>query len=252
VDPLHLDAPTFHWLLAKQGPSLALWRAAEIAALRECAFEPPVLDLGCGDGLVMSRVLPSVDIGIDPDAGVLGRARESGLYRRLEAAAIQDVSLDPGSVGTIVSNSVLEHVGDIDAALAAASRLLRRGGRLILTAPSDTFSSALLVPLPAYSDWVNRRYGHLNLWPAEEWQKHLCEAGLRVERVRPYLSRRLVRLWDVLELAQQIHLGKTRLVSVVWRRIPAAGMQRLARWGAQLDLSACGDPGGRLLVARKV
>ena len=31
------------------GPSLGLWRAAEIAALREQTYEPPVLDLGCGD-----------------------------------------------------------------------------------------------------------------------------------------------------------------------------------------------------------
>jgi hypothetical protein len=33
--PLYLDAPTFRVLLEQQGPSLGLWRAAEIAALRE-------------------------------------------------------------------------------------------------------------------------------------------------------------------------------------------------------------------------
>src|SRR5438270_13653786 len=36
--PLHLDAPTFHTLLKLQGPSLGLWRAAEIAVLREQVY----------------------------------------------------------------------------------------------------------------------------------------------------------------------------------------------------------------------
>ncbi len=57
LHPLYLDTPTFRLLLDLQGPSLALWRAAEIAALREQTFEPPVLDLGCGDGIVSSMVL---------------------------------------------------------------------------------------------------------------------------------------------------------------------------------------------------
>ncbi|HEY9726835.1 MAG TPA: class I SAM-dependent methyltransferase, partial [Chroococcales cyanobacterium] len=64
---LHLDAATLQVLLKQQGPSLGVWRAAEIAALREQTYEPPILDLGCGDGLVTSMVVPKVNIGIDPD-----------------------------------------------------------------------------------------------------------------------------------------------------------------------------------------
>ena len=64
---LHLDEPTFRVLLEQQGPSLGLWRAAEIAVLREQTYERPILDLGCGDGLVTSMVLPRVEIGVDPN-----------------------------------------------------------------------------------------------------------------------------------------------------------------------------------------
>src|SRR5579884_1217065 len=49
TSPLHLDAFTCRILLELQGPSLGLWRAAEIAALREQSFERPILDVGCGD-----------------------------------------------------------------------------------------------------------------------------------------------------------------------------------------------------------
>src|SRR5919199_239848 len=82
---LHLDAATLGLLLKQQGPSLGVWRAAEIAALREQTYEPPILDLGCGDGLVSSMVLPKVDIGIDPDPKPLIQAQGQGIYKKLLA-----------------------------------------------------------------------------------------------------------------------------------------------------------------------
>lgn len=36
---LHSDAPTFRVLLEQQGPSLGLWRAAEVAVLREQTYQ---------------------------------------------------------------------------------------------------------------------------------------------------------------------------------------------------------------------
>jgi hypothetical protein len=38
-------------------PSLAAWRAAELKALRHCAFAPPVLEIGCGNGRFASPCL---------------------------------------------------------------------------------------------------------------------------------------------------------------------------------------------------
>src|SRR2546421_10479239 len=82
--PLHLDAPTFQMLLERQGPSLGLWRAAEVAVLRQVRYERPVLDLGCGDGLVTSLVMSRVEVGLDPDESVLKRAAQRGIYERFE------------------------------------------------------------------------------------------------------------------------------------------------------------------------
>lgn len=250
MDDLHLDPDTFLWLLKRQGPSLALWRAAEIAALREVPVQPPVLDLGCGDGLVMSRVLPRVEIGVDPDAAALARARDTGIYRRLEQSVVQEAPVAPASIGTVVSNSVLEHVADIDAALRAVSRLLRPGGHLIFTAPTESFSSSLLLPAARYAEVVNRRYAHLNLWPVAKWQTRLRAAGLELEFSRAYLRPSLVRAWDALDLVQQVRVGRQRLFSLLWRRLSPGSLEQMAALGSRLDLSAVSG-GGRLLVARK-
>ena len=250
--PLFLEEKDFHTLLLLQGPSLGLWRAAEVAALREQEIPAPVLDLGCGDGLVTSLVLPRVDLGLDPDPQAVSRARRSGVYTRLEALAVEAADLPAGSFGTVVSNSVLEHVPELDLVLRATARLLRPGGRLVFTAPTEAFSAWLALPHPGYAAWRNRHYAHLNLWPLERWRARLESAGLRVEQVRPYLRRGLVAAWDLLELAQRVQAGGRRLVGVLWRRLPPETMARLARRAARLDLSAAEPGGGRLIAARKV
>src|SRR5215831_2870212 len=105
--PLHLNAPTFRVLLTQQGPSLGFWRAAEVAALCEIEFEHPVLDLGCGDGLVTSQVLPCVEVGLDPDKRVLERAALLNIYQRFEQVTAEEMQLPDASIATVVSNSVL-------------------------------------------------------------------------------------------------------------------------------------------------
>ncbi|HZS94809.1 MAG TPA: class I SAM-dependent methyltransferase [Chloroflexota bacterium] len=248
--PLHLDAPTWRLLLARLGPSLALWRAAEIAILRQQTFEPPVLDLGCGDGIVTAAVLDRVALGADPDRRQLQLAGSQGIYDRLEPSLIQELELEPGQFGTIVSNSVLEHVPDLDSVLAAASRLLRPGGRLVFTVPSERFTCSLALHFRRYGTWRNLALQHRNLWPIGTWAHVLKCAGLEIETACSYLRPELVALWDAFDLSQQIWIGRTRLVSLLWRRLSPGAFDRLAAVLASLDLSATSG-GGTLIVARK-
>lgn len=249
--PLHLGATEFQTLLERLGPSLALWRAAEIAALRRETYEPPVLDLGCGDGIVASFVLARIDIGVDPCASAIRRAATLSLYDRLEQHPIERAGVAPQSIGTVISNSVLEHIQDLDSVLRATAQLLRPGGRLIFTTPTEAFSRWLALPLPAYRAWRNRHYQHHNLWPVERWRQHLERAGFELIAAHTYLRRPLVTTWDALELLQRIYLGRRRLFSLGWRRLPGSTLQRLARRAAALDLSAPAPGGGQLIVARK-
>ncbi len=250
--PLHVSAEEFQYLFTTFGPSLGLWRAAEVAALREQAYRPPVLDLGCGDGIVTSRVLDKVAIGLDPDEAALEQAARRGIYECLEPSLAERADIRPGSIGTVISNSALEHARQPKKALAAVRRMLQPDGRLIVTAPTEAFSRQLALPSRRYAGWRNRQLMHLNLWSVEEWSQRLGQAGMEVEWVRPYLRHSLVTVWDALELLQMVWIGRKRVVGVVWKRIPDAWMMRLARAAARMDLSAPEPGGGRLIVARKV
>ena len=77
--PLCVSDRDFRFLFTRFGPSLGFWRAAEVAALREAglsgeAYAVPVLDLGCGDGLVSSLVFHRIAVALDPDQTALTRA----------------------------------------------------------------------------------------------------------------------------------------------------------------------------------
>jgi predicted TPR repeat methyltransferase len=250
-EPLHLGEPDFRFLLEKLGPSLGLWRAAEIAALREQTYEPPVLDLGCGDGLITSRVLTRVDMGLDPDRAALERAAQLGIYRSMLAAPAGAAELPAGSLGTVVSNSVLEHIPDLDETLAAVAAALRPGGRLIFTTPAEAFNAWLTLPMPNYAAWRNRHFSHLHILSLAAWTERLKQVGMEVEAVRPYLRRGWVTAWDVLELAQMVHIRRRRLAGMAWRKLPPAWLDRLARRAAAIDLSSPEPGGGRLIAARK-
>lgn len=248
---LHLGAGDLGILLDRLGPSLGLWRAAEIAVLRTQTYAPPVLDLGCGDGIVTSFVLRRVEIGVDPCRDAIRRAAALDLYTRLEPVPVEQIAAPPGSIGTIISNSVLEHIPDLPSALHASTRLLRSGGRLIFTVPTEAFSRWLALPTSGYGAWRNRHYEHHNLWTVDQWAHHLRQAGLTIVSVQPYLRRGIVAAWDALELTQRVWIGRHRLFSLFWQRLPPILLARLAIRLADLDLSAPPPGGGRLIVAQK-
>jgi SAM-dependent methyltransferase len=255
VDRLTLPARDFRFLLDRLGPSLGFWRAAEIAVFRNSApYEPPILDLGCGDGLVTSRVFPRVALGVDPDPIALQNAQRLGIYTDLLCSRMEDADLPAEQFGTVISNSVLEHIPDVDSTLAAVAQVLKVGGQFIFTTPTDAFSKWLALPLPSYARLRNRQYQHLNLWTVEEWNRRLTKVGFCIDAVQPYLGRGWVWAWDMLELLQRIQVGKkpTRLFGWCWKRIPPVWIDRLARRAAHINLSAPFPGGGRLIVCRKI
>ncbi len=249
--PLRLPVKDARILLDVLGPSLALWRAAEIAVLREQVLDPPVLDLGCGEGIVTSFITSHAAFGLDPDPLTLARASRLGVYAHLLSTTLENSDLPEAGIATVLSNSVLEHLPRLDVTLATIARVLRPGGLLLATVPTDAFSAWLTLPSTRYAAWRNRQLLHRNLLPAAHWRLHLARAGLELIAVRPYLRRSLVTAWDALELLQQVRTGGRQVFGMFWRRVPSSALDRMARLIAGLDLSAAEPGGGRLLVARK-
>ena len=91
-----------------------------------------VLEIGCGTGLILRRMVPVANraAGIDLSDGMLERARERGL--EVYKANATDLPFEDATFDVVYSFKVLAHVEDIDKAIAEMSRVCRRGGLLIL------------------------------------------------------------------------------------------------------------------------
>ena len=166
----------------------------------------PVLDLGCGDGHFASVAFDRpLEAGFDPWWGPLTEARERRAYHLLAQAEGARMPYPDGTFATVVSNSVLEHIPQVQSVLAEAARVLRPGGGFYFCVPGPNFLPFLSVgrtldrlwpgprrrsPGEAYRLFFNRISRHYHCDGAEVWERRLGAAGMRLVRWWPYFSRR--------------------------------------------------------------
>jgi SAM-dependent methyltransferase len=201
-------------------PSEAYWRLLELAAVRPHLHDvaDPVLELGCGDGLFTALTGLRVDLAVDrqPRAVKRAAARRS-VYRAVRQTDIRDLDASLGPFGTIFTNSVLEHVLDIDSVLERARELLAPGGRLIATVPLREMNGHLTVGMAAYVRARQSQLQHRNLWTIDEWRARLGAAGLTIARTDLYLDALACRRWDRLDAAGALGVGRYRVAPVIHR-----------------------------------
>lgn len=171
---------------------LAMERSIEAAIYRRMAFERPVLDIGCGEGLFAKLVFDSlVDTGIDPDERELARARQLGAHSELIRCRGDDIPKPSGYYKTIFSNSVLEHIPVIEPVFREAYRLLAPGGSFYCTVPSDRFETYTVAYLilralqlrglaDRYRVFFNRFWRHYHAYSQQKWCELASRNGFRV------------------------------------------------------------------------
>ena len=99
-----------------------------------------VLDVGCGTGFVLERLLEVFDAwGVEPDVSVRERATQFAKPRILSGST-EDLSLvEANSFDAVLLLDVLEHVAHDTEALRSAATLLRPGGSVLITVPAFPF-----------------------------------------------------------------------------------------------------------------
>ena len=192
--------------------TLALVRAIECRILSAIEFKPPILDIGCGDGVFAAQFFEhQLDEGMDLDPKQVERAAKTGKYKIVRVADAKKLPYPDNSFNTVFSNCVFEHIPGIESVLKEVNRVLRPGGRLIITVPSDKYGDNLLFTNifrgfglsglgKWYTDKVNSMSFHVNLFGPDVWKEKLGHAGLTNMKAIPYLSPEATRLHDLMML----------------------------------------------------
>jgi len=207
------------------------WRAREKAILDvlERSSPPagfgPILDVGCGDGLLFEQLGRfGVPQGIEADAALVSDfARARGRIRigRFDHGFETDTHF-----GLILMLDVIEHLDD-EAALRRAAELLEPNGLLLITVP------AFSVLWTAHDDF-NR---HLRRYTVRSLSRAVESAGLEVRRAR-YLFQWLFPLKLLVRAKERftarepqmaavpptplnrLYYGISRCEQTTWGRIP--------------------------------
>ncbi len=192
-------------------PATVLWRVYEIeAVLQHAAFEGRILDLGCGDGTLSGVIFRGSQtctlVGLEPDATDAEAARRSGIYAAVHCAPGNSIPEPDGAFDVVFSNSVLEHIPEIEPVLAEVARVTRPGGRFIFTVPSEQFHACLSGSGPLSFLWrmrgqsveesIDRRLQHHRYWSPEEWMQALRPLGFSTFAVKRYLPAAVVQAWE--------------------------------------------------------
>lgn len=188
---LHLrDLPYFRGLL----------RAVEARFYQDLPLAGPVLDLGCGDGHFATLAFDNpLDVGIDPWSGPVRQAGKRGGYRLVLQGSGECMPFQDAFFGTVISNSVLEHIPDLDSVLCEVGRVIQPGGLFIFCVPNHQFLANLSVSnfldriglhglADRYRAFFNRISRHHHCDSPEVWEARLEKAGFHIERWWHYFS----------------------------------------------------------------
>lgn len=189
----------FLWLHLKDLPYFrAILRANEASFYQGIMLPSPTLDVGSGDGHFASVTFEQrIDVGVDPSLQTMREAKTRGAYRLLTQADGAAMPLADQSMGSAISNSVLEHIPHLDAVLMDVGRVLKPDAPFVFTVPNPGYRSEL--SFPAFLrrirlDGLARRYEEYFMWMSrtrnmlyeDGWQELLDKAGMEIERTFRY------------------------------------------------------------------
>ena len=141
------------WAELPEDPEPWAFERRRALLLGEARAGERVLDLGCGAGRFVAalREAGADPVGVELAEGALERARRNVPGADLRALGPDGaIPLEDASVDLVWCSEVLEHVPDTAGLLSEARRVLKTGGRLLVTTPSHDLPRRLLIALARF------------------------------------------------------------------------------------------------------
>lgn len=193
----------FLWLQILEMPYFrGLLRAVEARFYQDIHLPEPILDLGCGDGHFASITFgKKIDVGIDPWSGPVKLAKKQDSYKFVINGKGDHLPFPDGFFGSVISNSVLEHIEELEPVLEEISRVTRPKAKFVFCVPNHRFLKNLSISNgfdkirlkflgELYRKFFNRISRHHHCDSFNIWNDRLKLAGFTIDKVWDYFSPR--------------------------------------------------------------
>ncbi|MBU1125702.1 MAG: methyltransferase domain-containing protein [Candidatus Omnitrophica bacterium] len=160
-----------------------------------------VVDLGCGYGYMTKQLVSSARVyGLDLKEGPLRDALQQGV-QPIVCNLANEIPLKSDTVDAVVAGEIIEHIMEPEVFLAQVLRILKPGGKLILTTPNlkALISLVYMILRDRPSPQVFQPF-HVRFFTFTSLAKLLREAGFRVlsRRTNEVLPSSVVRYLPVI------------------------------------------------------
>ncbi len=221
-----------------------LLRAVEARFYENITLPSPTLDLGCGDGhfagLAFDRPL---EVGLDPWQGPLLEAEKRAAYLKTVHAPGDKIPFESGFFASAVSNSVLEHIPELDPVLSELARVMKPGAPFVFCVPNHNFLKSLSISnffdraglhalAKGYRRFFDRIARHHHCDDPQVWKARLEKAGFELQDWWHYFSPRALRVLEwghyfgLPSLVSRKLLGRWILVPARWNLLLTESITR--------------------------
>src|SRR3954449_497931 len=184
------------WAELPEDPRPWAWERRRALLLAAAKPGERVLDLGCGAGRFVAalRDAGSDPVGVELAEAALDRARANAPGADLRPVEPDgSLPLEHASVDLVWCSEVLEHVADTEHALLEVRRVLRPGGRVLITVPFHGRVKAALIGLLRFDRHFDPTGQHLRFYTRSSLAGTLERAGFADVDARPWGGPPLLR-----------------------------------------------------------
>lgn len=201
----------------------AMLRSVEQSFYPVEGLPEPVLDIGSGDGhFAWAMLTEQKYFGFDPWLAPSIEAQKYDVYQLITLADAHSLPVADCQFASALSNSVLEHIPDVQGVLNEAHRALKPGGVFYFAVPNHRWREKLwgqrffnrlgLKGLARrYEQFFNKISRHVNLDSPEVWTARLKEAGFDSVETFNYFPEK------ALHILERGHVGG--LPNLLWKKL---------------------------------
>lgn len=230
-----IEKQDYLWRNISQLPYFrGLLRAVECKYYQQFRLVEPILDLGSGDGHFASVAFDyPLNCGTDPWMQSIRESKSINAHRLLIRSEGASLPFCHEYYETVICNSVLEHIPDLDPVLFDVNRILKENGKFIFCVPNQRFVDSLSIfkflkgigikrLAIYYQRFFNKISRHHHCDDPDKWTKRLTNAGFKVEKYFHYFSKKA--FWT-LEWGHFFGLP-----SLIWKKIFGKWILVPRRW----------------------